>query len=185
MLRVVGESAPPRQGDLESTGEFPPLDFELKPEQPTGESKAGQEDRFGVDLSLHLDAYRVRRQQAEIDDLGQAQIEREQLHDLRKSSTKKLFALTVIWLSVIWLVIFLQGFEQWFFPYPAPAADEKYLKFHLSDSVLIAFITSTTATVLGLYGIAAYWLYGKKMPGTDGDKKKPAQEKAKNNDAED
>ena len=33
--------------------------------------------------------------------------------------------------------------------------------FHLSDSVLIAFITSTTVAVLGLFLTAANWLYGK------------------------
>lgn len=40
--------------------------------------------------------------------------------------------------------------------------------FHLSDSVLIAFITSTTVAVLGLFVTAANWLYGKHNP-----KKKP------------
>lgn len=33
--------------------------------------------------------------------------------------------------------------------------------FHLSDSVLIAFITSTTVAVLGLFLTAANWLYGR------------------------
>lgn len=35
--------------------------------------------------------------------------------------------------------------------------------FHLSDSVLIAFITSTTVAVLGLFLTAANWLYGKPL----------------------
>ncbi len=53
----------------------------------------------------------------------------------------------------------------------------KPLHFEISDSVLIAFMTTTTATVLGLYGIAAYWLYGKpKQEGknTSKDKKRPS-----------
>lgn len=32
--------------------------------------------------------------------------------------------------------------------------------FHLSDTIIISIITSTTATVIGLFGIAAYWLFG-------------------------
>ncbi|MGG3796526.1 hypothetical protein ABEU86_20005 [Pseudomonas paraversuta] len=147
-----------------SLGELPPLDFELTPEQPSNRPEVGQAEDLTIDLRLTLDAHIVKRQQAEIDELGQAKIEREQLHVLRTTSTRKLFILTVVWLSVIWLVLFLQGFGQWFLPYPYPGSDQEYLKFHLSDSVMIAFITSTTATVLGLYGIAAYWLYGKKPP---------------------
>jgi hypothetical protein len=161
---VAGENDPPHQGDLGIAGELPPLDFEMKVEHSHSEVKLSGDEgvELDLDLRLHLDTFRVKRQQAEIDGLSQAKVEREQLHELRKASTGKLFILTVIWLSIIWLVVFLQGFGQWFLPFPAPAADEKYLKFHLSDSVVVAFITSTTATVLGLYGIAAYWLYGKK-----------------------
>ena len=53
-----------------------------------------------------------------------------------------------------------------------------YIDFKLNDSVLIAFITSTTATILGLYGIAAYWLFGKKKSKKH-DKKKTAKRKKK------
>ncbi|KDD42468.1 hypothetical protein L529_0530 [Bordetella bronchiseptica MBORD901] len=59
---------------------------------------------------------------------------------------------------MVWIVVVLQGFrgipQQW------------GSIFALSDAVIIAFITSTTASVLGLYGIAAYWLFGngKKKP---------------------
>ncbi|NMX99331.1 hypothetical protein HBO43_22330 [Pseudomonas veronii] len=181
---MPGET-PPNQPDPVSATELPPLDFEFKPEQPATHSQTVEVDEVGIDLRVHLDAYIVKRQQAEIDELGQTKIEREQLHVLRTTSTRKLFILTVVWLSVIWLVVFLQGFGQWFFPHPAPASDEAYLKFHLSDSVMIAFITSTTATVLGLYGIAAYWLYGKKLPIADEKKKKTEQEKNKEKKQED
>ena len=45
------------------------------------------------------------------------------------------------------------------------AANPEYrsILFHLSDSVLIAFITSTTVAVLGLFLTAANWLYGKPI----------------------
>lgn len=81
-----------------------------------------------------------------------------EIHGLRIIHAWLLFALTVVWVIVIWLVVLLQGFEQWFWP-----IDEgyKYIRFKLSDAVVIAFMTTTTTTVLGLYGIAAFWLYGK------------------------
>ncbi|TKJ77787.1 hypothetical protein PkoCFBP13504_22985 [Pseudomonas koreensis] len=184
---MVGDSSSTdsTNNDPSGTEAFPPLQYKLSQDAPPSEPLPDQVDEVGVDLRVHLSAFRVKRQQAAIDDLRQTQIEREQIHDLRKSSTRNLFVLTIFWLSVIWLVIFLQGFSQWFFPYPAPAPDEKYLKFHLSDSVLIAFITSTTATVLGLYGIAAYWLYGKTKAAGEDEKKKSAQEKEKEKEKKD
>ena len=80
------------------------------------------------------------------------------IHDLRMSHLKLLLGLALVWIFVILIVVLLQGYGQWFFP----IIDGYFLlKFNLSDAVVIAFITSTTATVLGLYGIGAYWLYGK------------------------
>ena len=45
------------------------------------------------------------------------------------------------------------------------AVSPKYcpILFHLSDSVLVAFITSTTVAVLGLFLTAAKWLYGASI----------------------
>lgn len=39
------------------------------------------------------------------------------------------------------------------------------LGFHLSDTVLVALLSSTTVTVLGMYGLAVRWLFpsGVKM----------------------
>lgn len=89
------------------------------------------------------------------------QIKRKQdsdIHGMRMSHSKLLLGLALIWIFVILAVVLLQGFGQWF----TPLRDGyKHIPFKLSDTVVIAFITSTTATVLGLYGIAAYWLYGK------------------------
>lgn len=98
----------------------------------------------------------------------------DDIHGMRMSHSKFLLALALAWIFVILAVVLLQGFGQWF----TPLYDGyKYIPFKLSDTVVIAFITSTTATVLGLYGIAAYWLYGK--PKQEGkvaakDKKKPS-----------
>ena len=60
------------------------------------------------------------------------------------------------------------GFGQWFTPI---LNDFSYIPFNLSDTVLIAFMTTTTTTVLGLYGIAAYWLYGNGNGNGNGKKK--------------
>lgn len=63
------------------------------------------------------------------------------------SQLKSLFWLAVVWIVALFLVIGCNGFGSssgWF---------------KLSDSVLITLITTTTATILGLYIIAVRWLY--------------------------
>ncbi|MGS8279342.1 hypothetical protein ACU7AI_15155 [Pseudomonas aeruginosa] len=84
-----------------------------------------------------------------------------QIHGMRMSHSNLLLLLAVLWIFVIFVVVLLQGFGQWFTPIPSGF---EYLPFKLSDTLLITFITTTTGTVLGLYGIAAYWLYGKPKP---------------------
>lgn len=82
----------------------------------------------------------------------------DDIHGMRLSHSNLLLILAISWIFVIFLVVLLQGFGQWF----APISEQySYLPFKLSDRLLTVFITSTTATVVGLYGIAAYWLYGK------------------------
>ncbi|MDP5541289.1 hypothetical protein [Pseudomonas aeruginosa] len=80
------------------------------------------------------------------------------IHGMRMSHSRLLLGLALVWVFVILIVVLLQGFGRWFTPFPVGF---NHLSFSLSDTVVIAFITSTTATVLGLYAIAAYWLYGK------------------------
>lgn len=120
------------------------------------------------DPSRSLDEYRTARLEAELEELRRESAERKALHGLRTAHAWLLFGLTVAWVVVVWTVVLMQGFGQWFLPHPAPAADEYHLPFKLSDSALIAFMTSTTTTVLGLYGIAAYWMYRGGKPGNDG-----------------
>lgn len=107
------------------------------------------------------------------EDLAQERLQNNEIHDLRIGHAKLLFRLTVSWVVVIWFVVLLQGFNQWFTPIYQGL---EYISFKLSDSVMIAFMTTTTTTVLGLYGIAAYWLYGK--PKVDA---KPVASKMKEN----
>lgn len=95
------------------------------------------------------------------EDQAQKRKHENEIHDMRKYHANFLLVLALVWIFVILIVVLLQGFGQWFTPI---MEGYTYLKFKLSDTLVVAFITSTTATVLGLYGIAAYWLYGKTPP---------------------
>ncbi|MBV4514935.1 hypothetical protein [Pseudomonas kurunegalensis] len=137
---------------------LPPLQLEVTPEKPETRGEEDCSSRVEEDFGRPLDEIQLRTLTAKVDDLEQQLKERRQLHKLRKRHSSRLFRLTVAWVSLVWLVVLLQGFGQWFTPL---FLGFSYIKFHLSDTVAVAFITSTTATVLGLYGIAAYWLFGK------------------------
>lgn len=79
--------------------------------------------------------------------------------ELRKREFKKLSYIAIGWTLTIILITIVQGFGafpvQWF------TGTFTYLKFNLSNHAYIALVTTTTATILGLYTIAAYWLYRK------------------------
>ena len=81
----------------------------------------------------------------EIDRTKDELITARDLHATRKEYTSKLFWLIVVWLSVVVLFVFLSATLK--------------PRFSLSDSVLIAFITSTTVSVLGLFVLVAKWLF--------------------------
>ena len=155
-------SQPPEEGLDGQAGSYvqdplPPLQLEVLPEEITSQedlSSIKGDETFG----MPLEDIRYRRLRAEVQALEDQLKERRQLHKLRKRHSSRLFKLSVAWVCLIWLVVLLQGFGQWFTPL---WSGFEYIKFHLSDTVAVAFITSTTATVLGLYGIAAYWLFGK------------------------
>ena len=68
--------------------------------------------------------------------------------DLQQIFVYLLFGLVSAWLLAVIVTIFLCGFE--------------YRKFSLNDSVIIAFITSTTTSVIGLFLLVARWLFDKE-----------------------
>lgn len=108
--------------------------IEISDSEPIGplvvaENKAAEAER----LQLENEGLRA--------ELGRA----SELHDLRKTYTDKLFGLISWWLIIVVYLVILSAFFR-------PA-------FTLSDSVLIAFITSTTVTVIGLFIIVAKWLF--------------------------
>jgi hypothetical protein len=65
--------------------------------------------------------------------------------DLQQIFAYLLFGLVGVWLLAVIVTVFLTGFA--------------YQDFDLSDSVLIAFITSTTTSVIGLFLLVARWLF--------------------------
>lgn len=75
--------------------------------------------------------------------------ERAQTAQQRIQYSAKIFKLVGVWLLVVFALLLLAGFgsQRWF---------------HLSDTVLVAFLTTTTVNVLGIFIIVANWLFPKK-----------------------
>lgn len=67
------------------------------------------------------------------------------LHYVRLFLLASLFVLVLAWLGSVALLLLLQGFTLW--------------GFWLTDKVIITYVTSTTVSVLGLFHIAAKWLF--------------------------
>jgi hypothetical protein len=72
--------------------------------------------------------------------------ERYDLHELRRTYTPYLFYMTVGWLVFVALLVTASSIG-WS---------------HLTDAVLIALITTTTTNVIGMFLIAARWLFPSK-----------------------
>jgi uncharacterized membrane protein len=71
---------------------------------------------------------------------------RKQNIGLRRFFARTIFGLVVLWLVLVYVMLFFQGFS--------------FHGFHLSDSVLIAAIGSTTANVIALLVIVLKYLFG-------------------------
>lgn len=126
--------------------------FNVKPEQARARNEENPLNRI-IDGSEDLEeiekAYKLLEKQ-----------NNNELHGIRKKHLKQLFILTCVWSSLVAFVLISNGLKRlWWFPTP-PCLEA--LKFELDSSVMIAFITSTTATIIGLYTIAAYCLFKKK-----------------------
>lgn len=64
----------------------------------------------------------------------------------RKKYASLIFRLICVWVTAVFLLLFLQGFGTW-------------VKFSLPQSVILAFIGSTTLNVIGLFYIVAHYLF--------------------------
>jgi len=100
---------------------------------------------LGLDLAEHKLQFEVQKLQHEVDSLKQRLQESIDTHKLRLNYANKVFLLVLFWLLCVITSVFLAGI--------------KPLGFVLSDNVLIAFITSTTLNVVGLFAIVAKWMF--------------------------
>lgn len=109
----------------------------------------GHEPESSIDPSENLEDlkqdYEIEQLKEQVNDLSQGRRHRDDVHRMRKKFAPWLFGLVCIWLIVVSTAIFFTGFN--------------FYEFNLSDKVLIAFIATTTANVLGLFYVVAKWLY--------------------------
>lgn len=63
----------------------------------------------------------------------------------RKEFSRNIFAVTVVWMFLVLMIVIQCANGKW----------------HLSDSVLIALVTTTTATVIGIFIIVANYLFNR------------------------
>jgi len=132
------------------------LEVIVEPEDPS-DVLEGEDFATGLSPADNLtdvrQEYEIKRLDRKLRQLDSKLTQEVDRHTLRKRYSVALFCLVVAWVCTVWVFIALQGlgavprFSHW--------------KFSLSNTVLVAYITSTTASILGLFGIAAYWLFGQ------------------------
>lgn len=102
------------------------------------------------DYGVSLEELELRTRLNAVEDLEHELEAKRFMLEMRKKYAKALFCLCVIWLIFIGGVICLAGLGGIY-----------GLSFKLSDSVLIALITTTTLNVLGLFLGVTLWLFPK------------------------
>ena len=120
-----------------------------------------QAEAFEPDLGLSL---REHRELHEIETLKQRLKEAVDVHKLRVEYTRKIFTLVCTWLGCVVVCVLFSGFN--------------FGHFRLADSVLIAFITSTTVNVVGLFIVVAKWMYPSVFPVKDAANPSPTRRKS-------
>lgn len=109
------------------------------------ESVAVEKERVQPEAPAVLSALQLEARSIECDQLRDERDAARDVHALRKEYVPKLFKLILGWLLSVLVFVGLAAVGL----------------FHLSDGVLIAFITSTTVSVIGIFLIAAHWLFPK------------------------
>lgn len=112
------------------------------------------------------------KQQLEIDKLN-TELERlrddvkrtRDIHQGRLWGLAALFVLIVIWLIVILRFVYWTGTPSNWHP---DSKNRSLMVLTLSDRVVMALIGATTVNVLGLFYIAARWLYGESQKDENG-----------------
>lgn len=77
--------------------------------------------------------------------------------EFRRILTFRLLAVTKVWLFFIAIIIILQGLYGTIFPW----FGHYLFKFHLSSNVMIAVLTSTTVTVVGLFLVVTRHIFNR------------------------
>lgn len=91
-----------------------------------------------MEIALKKDALDIRERESSL-------AQNEELHQFRQRGYLALFGLIVAWLVFIAVVLYSSGRGL----------------LVLANSVLITLLTTSTATVLGIFAIAAKWLFPK------------------------
>lgn len=78
----------------------------------------------------------------------------EQDREQRKEFSHKIYALVCIWLGLLIFILCMSAWGIHFYPLPSK-------EFFLSDNVLIALITGTSANIIGLMAIVILYLFPK------------------------
>jgi hypothetical protein len=105
---------------------------------PPGSDQSNSQPNLEIDLEEHKIEFQLQC-------LWQELAELKDTHALRLAYTGRIFWLVVAWLACVVICIVFSGF--------------RYHEFRLSDAVLIAFISSTTVNVVGLFVLVAKWMY--------------------------
>jgi hypothetical protein len=112
------------------------------------EGAADDEDKKAkTDEPLYIVRYESERLYLENRRLEDENAELSDVHELRKEYIPKLYWLTVTWLIFVVILVW-------------KVAEGPY--FYLSDRVLITLVTSTTVNVIGIFMLAARWLFPPK-----------------------
>lgn len=89
-----------------------PISIKVEPEQAG--SNPGSDEQRGPDPGENLEAIRRRRERQIADRELQDTHHDGDLHGIRKAHAKFLLCITVGWLLLIWFILMLNGFGQWF-----------------------------------------------------------------------
>lgn len=87
--------------------------------------------------------------------------ERFDLHGLRKEYIPKLFVMICLWLVFVAGLVFFSGYSA--DNINNPDCQINCTRFSLDNNVLIAVVTTATATVVGLFVVVANWLFPKPV----------------------
>jgi hypothetical protein len=128
-------TAPPDSKSLTELQDGPEKINEIATSQASEEAKS---DTVSIGERYKLQIKRER------EDLSQV----KRINEVQLSMLDALFRLIKLWLFSVMLVVAIRAC--------------KLARFELSDKVMITYITSTTVSVLGLFHIAARWLFSRR-----------------------